>query len=335
MGVNMTELERIAAVYRRGRLEFCPHPYTSFSRHRTGRHWSRWADGIVGDESTPTVVCIGGSTTEGGNPHGDRGRYPFLLREKLKQGLNREVAVFNGGVSGWTSAESLCAYFLEYQDFDADVLLIHHAINDVGPMWLDHFDVDYTHYRKPMTPVDTGGIEGWFVRNSRLFVHLGGYASMLNINELTTKQGEPGRRWVSELSQEARDTFVRNLESIGRSAEAKGARVGLLTMPGSLEYLGQEMADALELNNELVRECAMQNDWLLIDLSLAFREVAPEFHAEQFLDGVHLTPKGNASKAHWVAMALYEDGAFDEQAADPVVALEANAQLTPRKGDDE
>jgi hypothetical protein len=75
----------------------------------------------------PRVACLGGSTTEGGNPQGRGGSYPPLLEVALEERTGRDFEVLNAGISSWTTNEMLVAWFLTIQDFQPDLVVLHEA----------------------------------------------------------------------------------------------------------------------------------------------------------------------------------------------------------------
>ena len=176
---------------RTGTFQFEPHPYTVFQRPSHGPVVLRRPEGSGWQAGGALrVLCLGGSTTEGGNAGGIDGAYPTFLAKFLEERLDRSVEVTNGGVSGWTTAESMAAYFASYQDRDADIVLIHHAANDIAPMTTPGFRTDYAHWRTPMKRSRFGFVEGWLVRTSRLYTHLTGQTERWTIDALTTCEWE-------------------------------------------------------------------------------------------------------------------------------------------------
>lgn len=98
----------------------------------------------------PRILCLGASTTAGGNQSGRPGSYPILLEEALELATQRDFEVMNAGISGWTTAEAVSAWFLTLQDFRPDLVLLHFAINDVHPRMRADFRADYSHWRIPL-----------------------------------------------------------------------------------------------------------------------------------------------------------------------------------------
>lgn len=283
--------------------------YTNFQRSATNSNsfgfldspWTRARTAGV-----PRIVCLGSSTTEGGNPLGIQGSYPHLLERTLEARTGRDFEVLNAGISGWTSAEMLVAWFLTLQDFAPDVVVLHAAVNDLPPRFLSDFRADYSHWRKPIQTRTVHGLEAWLVRWSNLYVYYrlrGGRAP--DIEAVSTDSSGPKVPELAEgrLPHETSLSFRRNIAAIARAARADGRQVVLMTMPTS------PRADVLpfwrhgiEENNQHLCELCSEHGCLLVDAAQAFRS-RPELN-EQFIDLVHLQAPGNQAKAELVAEAL-------------------------------
>jgi len=107
------------------------------------------------DTSTLRVLCIGGSTTR--NIRLDTlNRYPSQLHQILKEKItHKNVEVLNAGMDWYTTKHTIINYTAYCRDFNPDVVVIMHAINDlyrsfspkalaVGP-----YRSDYTHFYGP------------------------------------------------------------------------------------------------------------------------------------------------------------------------------------------
>ena len=77
------------------------------------------------------VLCLGGSTTRNFRLPPDK-RYPSVLEAMLqKQYPARKVTVFNAGMDWYTTKHSLINYVTYYRDWQPDVVVVMHAINDL------------------------------------------------------------------------------------------------------------------------------------------------------------------------------------------------------------
>ena len=256
----------------------------------------------------PRIACLGGSTTEGGNPRGSKGSYPHLLELELERRTGRDFEVLNAGISGWTSAEMLVAWFLTIQDFQPDVVVLHEAVNDLEPRFLANYEPDYSHWRRPVQTHPAVGLERLLVRCSNLYLYLqlrGGKAP--EILDVTTDRSAPKEPMTAEgkLPHATSFAFRRNILSIARSARADGSEVVLMTLPTNpVCKIGAFWPYGIAENNQHLRELCSEHGLLLVDADAAFR-ARPELAAE-FLDVVHLQPAGNQVKAELVADALAE-----------------------------
>lgn len=307
LGIKLAALRQAQGVLLGKHAEFEAHPYTSY-RHRRrterlervgrteDRRFTRHAEGR-------RVLCLGGSTTESGNHLGQIGSYPFYLDKLLNLRYLQPSEVLQGGVAGWTTAESLVAWLVDYSDFQPDLVLIHHGINDVAPMFAPGFRSDYSHWRKPVNMPRPGVLERAVLRVSLLCTHLREKRGDLDLMVNSLRDEQPPR----ESAIEPTDVYKRNLRTLGRDASQRGAAVALLTMPAhpDASVMNALKLTRLQANNELMREVAREEDWILIDLERLFEERFPrEKLVENFLDLVHVTPFGNLGKAEIIAEQL-------------------------------
>jgi len=305
-------LEKLRSYLLTGRpRDYEPRAYTVYQKPRNAS-WANafgFSDGPWTRARTPGVprlACLGGSTTEGGNAQGRNASYPKLLERVLEQRTGRDFEVMNAGISGWTSAEMLVAWFLTLQDFQPDVVVLHEAVNDLEPRFLARFEPDYSHWRLPMQTHPATGLERVLVRCSNLYLYLqqrGGKAP--EILDVTTDRSGPKEPLLAEgsLPHATSFAFRRNILSIARSARADGHEVVLMTLPTSPSVeIGAFWRFGVAENNQHLRELCAEHGFRLADADTAFR-ARSELDAA-FLDLVHLQPAGNQAKAELVADAL-------------------------------
>jgi len=293
---------------------YAPHPYTLYAKRSEGGsvfygpppepHASRGPDGAL------RIACLGGSTTEGGPQS-----YPYQLRELLRERLGTDVEVMNWGVSGWTSAESLVNWFLRVQDYAPDVVVIHHAVNDVRPRMVPGFRSDYAHYRSPWKADELTGLERFLLRHSVLYASRLEDRSRFTLGARVTPTDADGRipAVLDELAAPA-DTFRRNLRALCRGVASAGARAVLLTMPYNRDPAWQATdpkiplkCEGLREHNAVLRELAREEGALLVDCERWFEE-HPGQVGGHFKDTVHLSGAGNRLKATQLADALVAAG---------------------------
>lgn len=252
----------------------------------------------------PRILCLGGSTTQGGNALGRKGAYPHQLEVLLEARLARDVEVLNAGIAGWSTAEMLVSWFLTLQDFRPDVLVLHEAVNDLPARFLADFEPDYSHWRTPVRIQPVAGPERWLVRASDLYVGLRlRRTGPPELTDVCTRAG-PREPLLAEdrLPPETALPFRRNLLSIARAARADGALVVLMTLPCAAERQAPIWATGIAENNRQLRQLAASEGLLLADAERLFDE-RPEL-AAHFLDGVHLDPAGDRAKAELLERTL-------------------------------
>lgn len=127
--------------------ELNPEPYPSNSRGFAGTI----------DYSTPKqsgtfrILFLGGSTTENYDcEKGPNSSWPAQLEQILTERLpGKNIECVNAGVAGYTSAESLSDFCLRCLDFEPDMVVVYHNVNDaISCQLVDGFKSDYSHVRK-------------------------------------------------------------------------------------------------------------------------------------------------------------------------------------------
>lgn len=258
------------------------------------------------------VACLGSSTTEGGNPQGRAGSYPYFLRGILEEKTGRPVEMMNFAMSGWTTAEEMVSYFLVVQDYAPDVVILHEAVNDVEPRSWPGFRSDYSHYRRPWK--DPG-----YSLPFRVLVHASDLFAWYELRDLGAfglpavvvrpPRGPYALDKDGHLSPETAVAFRRNVRTIAEHVRVRGGRPVLATMP-----YDPERAKGLAVfhygiddNNRVLRDLAQEEGFALVDLDARARSRPDGLHP-LFLDLVHMVPDGNRLKAEWIAEALLADG---------------------------
>ena len=253
------------------------------------------------------VACLGSSTTEGGNPQGREGSYPYFLKAAIEARLKQPVEVLNFGMSGWTSAEEMVHYFLVVQDYAPDVVVIHEAPNDVEPRNWPGFRRDYSHYRRPWRELRYSAPYRLLARWSDAFAaYASRDASVFGLQAVVVRPPDGAFGFANgTLPPETAAPFKRNVRTIADHVRWHGGRVLLATMPfdtARAETFPMFRAGLLD-HNRILRELAVADGLVLVDLeALARRDPSPL--RGMFLDLVHVTPQGNRWKAERIAEAL-------------------------------
>lgn len=107
------------------------------------------------DTNVIRVLCLGGSTTR--FVHADSmDRYPSILQQFFKdKKTGKQYKVLNAGMDWYTTKHSLINYTAYCRKFDADVVVVMHAINDLYRSFsppdfsVGKYENDYSHFYGP------------------------------------------------------------------------------------------------------------------------------------------------------------------------------------------
>lgn len=315
LGVDRRELKSIEDLAVRGRSPlYEPHAYVGY-RMRAGQR-SVGALGFAGPEAPPgtapgtvRIACLGGSETQGSRPWRAEEFLAVQLREALAAAGAGPVEVQNRGVPGWTTAETLAAYFTTVQDHAPDVVVYQHALGDVAPRLWPGLLRDYSHYRRPWRQRLCGPLEELAVEKSELYAWL--YSRRRGSWGLGALVDRPP---AGPLALEGgTDSFRRNVLTVGEHVAARGGAVALVTTPLSprAEHGAGELPAAcregVEQHNEALRELARAEGWLLVDAAAWFAE-RPERVGPLFRNLVFLEAGGTRLVAERVTAALQGAG---------------------------
>jgi hypothetical protein len=289
---------------------YVPHPHLVYTGNPETNHNP---DGFLGlkrtlakPANTVRVACLGASTTYG------RFNWPHRLRTLLNDGSDadtRSYEVFNFGMAGYTSLESLINLAINVQDYAIDFLVIHHALNDLMPRLYPEMERDYGHFRKIYRPV--GPLARFLNRHSALFVWVSqrlGVRHSLADATMTVNDANPENPFRPGELNPNTAIFRRNLETMIVLARGAGMRPVLTTMPYSLDptKLPAEWAithavkvAGMQEHNRIIREVAADRGVLLVDLDRHMTGIE-----SYFFDHVHCDVPGRIEKANLIAAAL-------------------------------
>jgi len=314
LGIDKKGLEHTRAYVCDGNLGwYAPHPYTSYIKpiNTFGFNDVEWK--VERTPGVPRILCMGGSTTEGGNSLGRVGAYPYFLGQELEKRCGHPFEVYNAGMSSWTSAEMLVSWFLLLEDLRPDVLVLHEAVNDCEPRTWPGYWPDYRHYRHSLNPPCFRAEHRFLTRWSDLYAWMQLSRDVLDIAQLTRYPLNGTTEFVrtGKMDPATAHSFRRNIEAIGDNAQAHGIRVLLMTMPvwpqtpeNALNE-GHYFAGVPE-HNAILRDLAREKGWLLADAA-SIDDLDRERRKSLFVTIVHLTPEGNQLKADYILQALERD----------------------------
>jgi lysophospholipase L1-like esterase len=299
---------------------FTPKAFVGYALQGEGSNAEGFSDQDWPVERAPGVVriaCLGGSTTQDGFRLERSNTYASYLSRMMSRRLGVEVEVLNFGVNGWTSAESLVNYALVVSRYQPDVVVIHHAVNDVWPRLYPNYRSDYTHYRVPWEDAQLSALDKRLIAWSRLWAAVRIQdQDLVGIRERVIRRvdGQPVEV-LRELAPETVVGYRGNLQRLCRLVTADGGTPVLLTMPYSADAggLGSVWLELLEAgtgeHNEVIRAVAEEEGALLADPAAVFAS-DPAEHAKHFSDYVHLRPGGNRVKALLIADVLQQAMVF-------------------------
>lgn len=270
------------------------------------------------------IVTLGGSTTEnGGLDPADR--YPQILEDLLSQRFpDRRIEVLNAGRGWYTSKHSLVNFVTNMREWQPDVVVVMHGINDL--------------YRSFADPAHSIG------EYHRTWSHF--YGPSIHGAEPPTLESIVfegiAKRWFSMLRVSEEDIPVEAYVSVERSriyldtladlVAAEGGTPVLMTQPSIFkeDYTEEErrsltfgdaffkirrsywdiaypslrsLWNGMNAHNEMVREVARQGGFVLADLA----DTVPK-DMSHFRDDVHYTPAGTRILAEGLAQILVEEG---------------------------
>ncbi|MEZ5974473.1 MAG: SGNH/GDSL hydrolase family protein [Planctomycetota bacterium] len=240
------------------------------------------------------VLCLGGSSTHGTTPTDDAHTWPARLQEHLRTDTgNGAIEVLNFGVFGYSTFESLINLELRGVDFEPDLVLVYHTINDMrcalykpgGPVQPDN-----TQWRAiwPVLMPSPGEslLEkslvycAWrkrFTSYLSRFEKLDAFA-IVNYDPM---HPDPYAGPVADLGFE---NFARNLKSIHAVARAHGAQVMYITQGCDRADMGagskQLQWDGMDRMGEILKTVAHETSSAFCDarpvLETAFAQVPAE-----------------------------------------------------------
>jgi lysophospholipase L1-like esterase len=317
---------------------FSPHPYLRFYLtpgyvDEANRHNALGYRGEEIQEKEPDefrIVCIGGSTTYTGGVSDYRRSYPDLLETHLESMGFDTVNVINAGTPGWSTWESLINFEFRVVDLDPDLIIVYHAVNDVGPrlVWPgDAYRGDNTGARAAIRIFNGRHRAIEHSTLVRMFlIKLGMLRSESDLSFLdrpaeTFYAGEFDRQsWRGEypsgfFSKVSADSLLRtnppiyyrrNLENLVALARSRGIEVVLATfaiLPGQQpaqhsSWHTSEYFRSIGEANEIVRQIADTMGVHLFDFAETFPQDRRLFQTYE-----------RAGRTHWNAYHLNEEGA--------------------------
>ncbi len=256
-------------------------------------------------EGVYRVICLGGSSTHGQTPNTDEDTWPARLQVHLNDALrergvtDRRVEVLNFGVFGYNTFESLTNLAFRGVDYEPDLVLVYHTINDArcamyqlgGPVQRDN-----RHWRAIWPKVMPAPGESMLEKSlvyCALRKKFTGYLQRfetLDAFAIVNYDYAHPDPYAGEVPDTGFHSFGRNLRSIVAVAKAHGADVMLISQGCDREdirVMGSHQAqwDALDRMGQIIQETAHSAGAGFCDarpvLEQAFAALPPEVEAKR------------------------------------------------------
>lgn len=282
-------------------------------------------------KGTFRIFVLGGSTVLSSRVAYEKSHARLLELSLRESGGGREIEILNAGNHWHTTQHSLIKYMFKIRDFEPDLIIVWHGINDLyrsfSPPRLarGEYRADYSHFYGPISRVVLG-----HEKRSKPLPFLHGESLLLKrIRSLVPLYSDLKKVDTSIDYVEVRDfpsltPFTRNMRELVRVTESDGVRLVFATQPflyrNDLSEDEQEklifaknfcvnrqrqapnlesMATGLGRFNDAVREIADEHGVPLLDLEAKIPKTL-----EYFVDDVHYTAAGNALVAESIAEFL-------------------------------
>lgn len=266
------------------------------------------------DTNTIRVLCLGGSTTR--FVHADSmDRYPSILQQYFnEQNTDKNYEVLNAGMDWYTSKHSLINYAAYCREFDADIVVIMHAINDLYRSFsppdfsVGNYESDYSHFYGPSIygalPESFSQMlyknfrKVWFSKNiqsrdfdSKEFVSKNDFEKyMSQLAELILQDGaQPIFVSQGYLYQSEMNLTTKNALWMSRTFCEKNN-----TFPNS-----KSLVMAMNEYNEITREVSRKYKIQFVD---AEKKLPKDLN--HFIDDVHYTTKGSTILAQLIGASI-------------------------------
>lgn len=277
-------------------------------------------------DGTFRIMCLGGSTTKNiGLPPAKR--YPSMLQAILKEHYpGVDIEVINAGTTWYTSKHSFISYATYWEDWNPDLIIIMHAINDLSRSFSPP-DYAIGEYNDLWTHFYGASIRG--AKPPTFEKYLLGYF------EIPINAWYAGFRWKERdyppehyVSIEA---FEKNMKKLVKYAAGGARDILLVTQPSLYKetmsddamkhlYFGKTIANtrlnfvqraypspksfygAMRLFNEITKKLALKEDIAVVD---AAELITGDLR--NFRDDVHYTEEGARLLAGVIAEVIVKE----------------------------
>jgi lysophospholipase L1-like esterase len=263
------------------------------------------------------ILCLGGSTTEGG---GFNNNYPHLLQEILsKKYPNRKIEVINAGKYFYSSQHAIIQYLFYLKELHPDLIIFFEGANDLitsftmPPFSSSPFRKDYGHFYGALANIV-------YPRKFEEFLSQFFYADLMR----------PDLKPMAFTDWKSQYSFRRNLETLIELTRCEGIHLILSNQAycisekndSDLHIVGYLMAflvdnenyadekswyNGMELFNNITKETAEKFSISFVD------QVTPlKGRKDLFKDPFHVNQEGNELKARLFFEKIVQLGLLEE-----------------------
>ncbi len=260
-------------------------------------------------KGTFRIECFGGSTTicRIGEPY----TWPEKLQELLRTHYKTDkIEVLNFGISWAFSAYSLVNFELRGLDFEPDLVIVYHGINDLARLGYPDFRGDYTQSTKDLDyPYKLlRKIPACFFRSYVFSVLSGVIAKNMfditpgDLSKNVFVNSERSRNKLAGIS-----VFKRNLQNIGHICSGRDIDLVLASF-AFCSKTHPMAAKALGIMNNIVESAAEEGNFVFVDQN----KLIPPECGKYFADNWHFTNEGTSEMAENFADAIIKAKSIDK-----------------------
>ena len=302
---------------------------------------------VAKPDGTVRVFVLGGSTVYCSRVDFED-THCRLLELKLREAYpNQRIEVQNAGYDWHTSQHSLIKFLFKIQDFDPDLIVLMHAINDLSRSFtpprftmLGEFQSDYSHFEGPVTSMlKEYSVEPppprfliWH-HTQRMFEDhwFADFRVAPNVRrDEERRRIFPEGKSIKPSELPSLPTFGRNMAELTKAIQDKNIKLLIATQPSLYKpsMSNEELAalifpmnvcrnefDGPDLQSLMTAMNAFNNvtRQLARDREIAFVDLASEMpkSLDYFIDDVHYTVQGNQKVADVFFRAIQDNNLIE------------------------
>ncbi|MFG0318869.1 MAG: SGNH/GDSL hydrolase family protein [Planctomycetota bacterium JB042] len=317
-----------------------PHPYLAYSLTPGYRSFKKARSqashnslGFRGPETTwwkpegvYRIACLGGSSTYGHTPSSDATTWPARLEHHLEEAYpDRRIEVVNAGTSGYSTFESIANLAFRVVEFQPDLVIVYHSINDMRCLLYPDPRPDNTHWRAVWSRTRESPIERWLAHSMTYLIarkHLTDYLERSRElgGVVIVDYEEKVDKYARSLEGVDFSVFERNLRTLAAIARGHGAEILFSTQGFERRDIGgpsrKAQVEAMGRMKEILKRFGRREGVAVVEGGLALEiEAAKQRNAtgEQriFSHEVHLFDEGTDLLARTLAEEIRKRGWLD------------------------